>query len=132
MMAANPTAGAGILVVEDETMLLLVIAETLREAGFEVWEASDGDAALEILNRQPDVDLLITDIKMPGMNGYQVADASLRLRPDLKVLFMTGYAQEPIPQNVKQAGIPVLHKPFDFNKLPQIAKNLVDGSAPSA
>lgn len=113
-------------------MLLLVIAETLREAGFEVWEASDGDAALDILKQQPHIDLLITDIKMPGMNGYQVADASLRLRPGLKVLFMTGYAQEPIPLNVKQAGIPVLHKPFDFNKLPQIARSLVHGAAPTA
>ena len=131
-MAADGIAGGGILVVEDETMLLLVVAETLRDAGFDVWEASDGNAALEILNGQAPIDLLITDIKMPGMNGYQVAEASLRLRPGLKVLFMTGYAQEPIPQSVKQAGIPVLYKPFDFNKLPQIAGNLVHGAAPSA
>jgi CheY-like chemotaxis protein len=129
-MGTVAPSSAGILVVEDETMLLLVIGETLREAGFEVWEASDGEAALEILNGQPGIELLITDIKMPGMNGYQVADASLRLRPGLKVLFMTGYAQEPIPLTVKQAGIPVLYKPFDFNKLPQIASQLVEGSTP--
>ena len=114
-----------VLVVEDEPMLLMVVAETLRDAGYHVLEARNGEAALALLDEYPDIDLLITDIKMPGINGYQVAKKSLELRPKLKVLLMTGYAQDPIPKQVAELGIPILHKPFDFDALPELAKNIL-------
>jgi CheY-like chemotaxis protein len=106
-----------ILVVEDEPSLLMLVSETLRDAGFVVWEAGNGEMALEIIKEHPDIELLITDVKMPGMNGYQLADAGLALLPGLKVMLMTGYAQDPIPQKIAQAKIQVLYKPFDFDKL---------------
>jgi CheY-like chemotaxis protein len=114
-----------VLVVEDEVMLLMVVAETLRDAGYNVWEASNGELAVDILKSRPDIELLISDIKMPGMNGYQVADFGLSLRPDLKVLLMTGYAQDPLPQKMRELGIQVLRKPFDFDQLPGLAETIL-------
>jgi CheY-like chemotaxis protein len=115
-----------ILVVEDEPSLLMVVSETLRDAGYVVWEAGDGESALRIIKTHPDIELLITDVKMPGMNGYQLVDAGLALRPELKVMLMTGYAQDPIPKKIAQAGIQVLHKPFDFDKLPGFANRALE------
>ena len=117
----KPQIPPTVLVVEDEPALLMVVSETLRDAGFVVWEAGNGEIALGIIKTHPDIELLITDVKMPGMNGYQLVDAGLALRPELKVMLMTGYAQDPIPKKIAQAGIQVLHKPFDFDKLPGYA-----------
>lgn len=110
-----------VLVVEDEPMLLLVVAETLRDAGYEVWEAANANDALAILEAQKQIVLLLTDIKMPGMDGYQLAEASLQRRPDLKVMLMTGYSQAPLPKKMADMGIGVLQKPFDIDRLPERA-----------
>jgi CheY-like chemotaxis protein len=128
MMIANekPQASPAVLVVEDEPLLLMIVSETLRDAGYAVWEAGDGESALRIIEAKPEIDLLISDVKMPGLSGYQLVDASLTLRPDLKVLLMTGYAQEPIPKRITQAGIQVLYKPFDFDKLPDFAHEILE------
>jgi len=125
VVSENLQVQRAILVVEDEPSLLMVVSETLRDAGYLVWEAGDGEAALRIIKSHPDINLLLTDVKMPGMNGYQLVDAGLALRPDLKVALMTGYAQDPIPKKISQAGIQVLHKPFDFDKLPDFAHRLL-------
>ena len=122
----KPQIQSTILVVEDEPALLMVVSETLRDAGYVVWEAGDGEAALRIIKTHPDIELLITDVKMPGMSGYQLADAGLALRPELKVMLMTGYAQDPVPRKISQAGIQVLHKPFDFDKLPDFANRILE------
>jgi CheY-like chemotaxis protein len=122
----KPNDSPAILVVEDEPLLLMIVSETLRDAGYAVLEAGDGESALRIIEAEPDIDLLISDVKMPGLNGYQLVEASLTLRPDLKVLLMTGYAQEPIPKRMTQAGIRVLHKPFDFDKLPDFAHEILE------
>jgi CheY-like chemotaxis protein len=114
-----------VLVAEDEAMLRLVAVETLSDAGFRVFDAGDGNAGLKILQAEPRIDLLISDIKMPGMNGYELAEAGLALRPGLKVLLMTGYAQEPLPEKIRAAGAQVIYKPFDFDKLSALAKELV-------
>jgi CheY-like chemotaxis protein len=115
-----------ILVVEDEPLLLMIVSETLRDAGYHVWEAGDAEAALGIIKAEPDIDLLISDVKMPGLSGYQLVDASLSLRPGLKVMLMTGYAQDPVPNRIIQAGIQVLYKPFDFDKLPDFAHEILE------
>ena len=122
----KPQVQATVLVVEDESLLLMVVSETLRDAGYAVWEAGDGESALRIIKAEPEIDLLITDVRMPGMNGYQLVDAGLALRPELKVMLMTGYAQDPIPRKISQAGIQVLHKPFDFDKLPDFANRVLE------
>jgi CheY-like chemotaxis protein len=114
-----------ILIAEDEAMVRMVEAETLRDAGFEIREARDGASALEILKSDAKVDLLITDIKMPGMNGYQLVEAGTQLRPGLKVILITGYAQDPLPADLAHAGIKVIYKPFDIDVLPQLAKQVL-------
>ena len=81
------------LVVEDEPLVRLLIIDVLEELGYKALEASDGPAGLRILQSPQRIDLLITDIGLPGLNGRQVADAARVTRPDLKVLFMTGYAE---------------------------------------
>lgn len=114
-----------VLLAEDEAMLRFVAVETLSDAGFQVFDAVDGSAGLKILESDTRIDILISDIKMPGLNGYQLAEAGLALRPGLKVLLMTGYAQEPIPEKIKRAGARVIYKPFDFDALSSLAQELL-------
>jgi len=120
--ANHPT----IVVVDDEPLLLMIVAETLRDAGYNVREAGTSDLAVSILNEPGPVDLLISDIKMPGLNGYQVVDLGMSVRPKLRVLLMTGYAQDPLPKRMADAGVQVLHKPFDFDTLPQVVRHILD------
>ena len=121
----TPQQMPAVLVVEDEPMLLLVVAETLRDAGYEVWEAVNAHDALAILDAQPEIVLLLTDIKMPGMDGYQLAEASLARKPELKVMLMTGYSQTPLPKKMADMGIGVLQKPFDIDRLPERAAEIL-------
>ena len=92
-----------LLLAEDEAMLRVIAVEMLEDAGFEVFEAADGVEALELLKAHPEISLLVSDIKMPRMDGYALAEAGLALRPELKILLMTGYAQEP-PPALSEAG----------------------------
>ena len=106
-----------VLVVEDEPLLRRVVRATLLHEGFTVIEAGDGNEGLEILRSEQPIDVLLTDVKMPGLNGYQLAEASLSLRPEMGVMLMTGYADEAVPDALREASIPVLRKPFDFASL---------------
>ncbi|MGH6870400.1 MAG: response regulator [Rhizomicrobium sp.] len=119
---SNP---ATVLIAEDEMMLRDVAAETLRDEGFVVFEAGDGMEALTVLREHPEIQLMISDIKMPRLGGYELAEAALSLRPALKIVLMTGYTQDPSPAFVQQAGIPTLHKPFELNRLSRIAGELL-------
>lgn len=114
-----------VLLAEDEFMLRIVAVEVLTDAGYQVLEAADGDAALALLKKNEGIDLLISDIKMPGLNGYQLAEAGIALRPKLKVMLMTGYTQEPIPAKMAASGVKVLYKPFDIDQLPLLAGELL-------
>jgi len=115
-----------ILLAEDETMLRMVMADTLRDAGYEISEAKDGADALAVLESGAAIDLLIADIRMPRMDGYQLTIRALERNPQLKVLLVTGYASEPLPERLRALKVPVLHKPFDFDKLVEIVKSLLD------
>jgi len=112
-MTRTPT----ILIAEDEALLRLVAVEALRDAGYNVLEAGDGNEGLAVLGTKEQIDLLVTDIKMPGLNGYQLAEAGLQLRPDMKIVLMTGYSDERVPEAIAQATIKVFHKPFNFDDL---------------
>lgn len=114
-----------VLIADDEAMLRIVAAETLEDAGFSVSEAGDGSSALAILQADPSIELLVSDIKMPGMNGIELAEAGLKLRPELKVLLMTAYATETLPDSLRARGLEILRKPFDLNQLSARALNLV-------
>jgi CheY-like chemotaxis protein len=109
-----------ILVAEDEAMLRLIAVEMLQDHGFEVFEAADGAEALDMLKSNPQIALLVSDIKMPRMDGYALVEAGLAVRPELKVLLMTGYSQEP-PPAILQRDIQVLRKPFNLERLCALA-----------
>ena len=113
-----------ILVAEDEAMLRVIAVEMLEDAGFQVFEAGDGAEALELLKAHPQIALLVSDIKMPRMDGYALVEAGLAFRPDLKVLLMTGYAQSPPPQVMKARDIQILHKPFNLERLCVLAAEM--------
>ena len=120
-----------ILIAEDEAMLRIVAVEALKDEGFTVFEAGDGVSALEELRSHPEIELLISDIKMPRLGGYGLAKDALELRPDLKVLFMTGYSTESPPEFVRARAIKTLQKPFNVVQLSHAAKTML-GVAPGA
>src|SRR5258707_14250107 len=110
------SAKTPILVAEDEAMLRIIAVEMLEDAGFQVFEAGDGAEALELLKANPQIALLVSDVKMPRMDGYALVEAGLALRPDLKGVMMTGYGQKP-PQMLMARDIQFLHKPFNLERL---------------
>ena len=113
-----------ILVAEDEAMLRLIAVEMLQDAGFEVYEAADGAEALDLLKANPGIALLVSDIKMPRMDGYALVEAGLAFRPELKVLLMTGYSQEPPPTIQKIRDLQILRKPFNLERLCTLAAEM--------
>jgi len=113
-----------VLVVDDEIALLAIITEVLQESGYTVLSAHDGPAGLAIIASDRPIDMLITDILLPkGMNGREVAEAALRLRPYLKVLYMTGYAGSILDGAGSTADI--MTKPFDLLRLPDRIRDLI-------
>jgi CheY-like chemotaxis protein len=106
-----------ILLAEDEAMLRIIAVEMLDDAGFQVFEAADGVEALELLRANPQIALLVSDIKMPRMDGYALVEAGIQFKPDLKVLLMTGYSQDPPAHLLKAAAVQILHKPFSLERL---------------
>lgn len=122
MQTARPVH---ILVAEDEAILRMMAVEVLSDAGHVVIDAANGTEGLEMLKAHPEVELLISDIRMPGMNGFELAEAGMGLKPHLKVLFMTGYSQEPMPGELAKAGIEFLYKPFDLETLPKTVERLL-------
>lgn len=128
--ASAATGMATILIVEDEALVRMLAAETLRDEGYNVLEQGDGSTALTMLRSDPGIDLLITDVKLPGMDGYQLAEAALGHRPGLKVLLMTGYAQ-PAPDRLAAAKVQVLHKPYTMRDLTSLTRACLDREASS-
>ena len=114
----NPE-GLAVLVVDDEATVRALVGEILGESGFRVIEAVDGAAGLRVLESSERIDLLITDVGLPGgINGRQVADAGRALRPTLKVLFITGYAENAVVGNGHlDPGMQILTKPFTMDAL---------------
>ena len=106
-------AGETVLVVEDEPVVRGLIVEVLGELGYATLEAGDGPAGLDILQSRRRIDLLVTDIGLPGLNGRQVADAARLLRPALRILFMTGYAENAaLASGFLEPGMAMITKPF--------------------
>jgi len=119
-------SGETILVVEDEPVVRGVIVETLQEQGYRILQANDGPTGLRILNQNGRVDLLLTDVGLPGMNGRELADYARDMRPDLKILFITGYAQNAAgASGFLKPGMEMITKPFDVNKLSQRVRDMV-------
>lgn len=117
--AAHSHAGKTVLVVDDEPTVRMLVVDALTELGYACLEASDGAAGLRTLQAGRQVDLLITDVGLPGgLNGRQVADGARAVLPDLKVLFITGYAENAVLNHGHiQHGMEVLTKPFAVGDL---------------
>jgi PAS domain S-box-containing protein len=127
--ARRVEGGQTVLVVDDEPIVRMLVSEVLKDAGYIVIEAADGAAALKVLQSNARVDLLVTDVGLPGgMNGRQVAEAARVLRPSLKVLFITGYAENSVlgPGQL-DAGMHILNKPFSMEAITGRVKELTSG-----
>jgi CheY-like chemotaxis protein len=106
--------GETVLVVEDEVSVRLILTEELGDNGYNVIEASDGPSALRVLQSDARIDLLITDLGLPGgLNGRQIADAARDVRPSLRILFITGFAENAsIANGHLDSSMEVITKPF--------------------
>ncbi len=120
--------GEQLLVVEDEEGIREILSEELGELGYAVTAVANGTAAIAILQSQQRIDLLITDVGLPGgVNGRQVADAGRISRPELKVLFMTGYAENAAVRNgLVERGMAVVTKPFDIDAMALKIREMLD------
>ncbi|MCI0756102.1 hybrid sensor histidine kinase/response regulator [Teichococcus vastitatis] len=130
-----PPSGAGrtVLVVDDETTVRLLVTEVLHDLGYTILEAGDSEGGLRLLQSDVSIDLLVTDVGLPGgMNGRQMADAARSVRPGLRVLFITGYApNDDISRIQMEPGMHVLSKPFALEALTtQIASILSEERRP--
>ncbi|ABD05423.1 PAS/PAC sensor hybrid histidine kinase [Rhodopseudomonas palustris HaA2] len=115
---ADAARGETVLVVEDEAVVRAVIVEMLRDQGYRVLEAVDGPSGLAMLQGDEPIDLLLSDIGLPGLNGRQLADYARLHRPDIGVLLMTGYAESAaMTDGIREAGIELITKPFDHGDL---------------
>jgi PAS domain S-box-containing protein len=120
-------AGETILVVDDEPTVRLLVTDVLEDLGYTVIEAADGAAGLKVLQSDVRLDLLVSDVGLPGgMNGRQMADAGRELRPGLRVLFITGYAENALLSGGQLAeGLSVLTKPFAVDALTSRVRELL-------
>lgn len=127
---ALPRGEETVLVVEDDPDVRSFVANALRGLGYDVLEADDGPQVLSILDGMPDIDLLVSDVVLPGgMNGLQIAEAIRKLRPRIKVLFTSGYAQSAIVHHGRlDEGIELLTKPFTREALARRVREVLDAA----
>jgi CheY-like chemotaxis protein len=118
-----------VLVVEDNPGVREYSAEILRDLGYTIIEAEDGPAALRQIERNEAVDLLFTDIGLPGMNGRELAEAALRRRPKLKVLYTTAYAKNAVVHHGRlDPGVQLIPKPFTHADLASKIRTVMDSN----
>ncbi|MGY2440140.1 PAS domain-containing protein [Pseudomonas sp. SDO52101_S400] len=116
----TPTVATGenVVVVEDDPAVRMLVMDLLKELGYRAHESEDAKSALPLLESDLRVDLLVTDVGLPGMNGRQMAEIARQHRPGLKVLFMTGYAQKAAErQGFLEDGMDMVAKPFSIELL---------------
>ena len=134
----TPVVAAGesrevILVVEDDDGVRAYTTESLRELGFSVLEASDAPSGLRLLERHPEIRLLFTDVGLPGMNGRELAEIARASRPQLPILFTTGYARNAIVhQGRLDPGVELITKPFTVAQLGVRLREILDSNVPLA
>jgi signal transduction histidine kinase len=124
---ARSQSGECILVVEDDADVRAYVAETLGGLGYDVLEAGGGDDALRLMDEYKGIGLLLTDVVMPGMNGRKLAEQARQRKPDLKVLFMTGYSRNAIVhQGRLDAGVDLVQKPLNSAQLAATVRKVLD------
>jgi CheY-like chemotaxis protein len=118
-----------VLVIDDEPMVRMLIKDVLEEVGYEVVDVADAPAGLKLLQSASRIDLLVTDVGLPGgMSGLQLAEAGRQARPDLKVLFVTGYAQTTMAgADSVESTTQMIGKPFNFETLQNKVREMIGG-----
>ena len=130
--AANPAllpfanAGETVLIVEDDPAVRVLVSAVLKELGYGFVEAGDADTAVPIIQSDQRIDLLISDVGLPGMNGRQLAEIGRQIRPELKVLFITGYAEHAaVRGGFLDPGMQLITKPFTFDLLTAKVREMI-------
>ena len=127
MTAGLPRGSETILLVEDDDAVREYGAGAVTHLGYTVLQAGEAAAALALIEAHPEIALLFTDVGLPGMNGRRLADAALRQRPDLKVVYTTAYARNAIVHHgVLDAGVHLLPKPFTMAALARMLRHVLD------
>ncbi len=128
----NPTllpsakAGETVLIIEDDPAVRVLVSQVLSELGYAFVEAADANSALPIIESSQRIDLLISDVGLPGMNGRQLAEIGRQMRPDLKVLFITGYAEHAaVRGGFLDPGMQLITKPFTFELLTAKVREMI-------
>lgn len=126
--ASQAGGGQTVMVVDDEALIRMLAVEELEDLGYSVLEAGDAPSALKILNATPTISLLVTDVGLPGgMNGRQLAEAARVAKPDLEVLFITGYAENAVLNHGHlEQGMHVITKPFQMDAFARRVKSLIE------
>lgn len=119
-------AGETVVLVEDDPAVRMLVLNVLGELGYHAHEAEDAKTALPLLESDLRVDLLVTDVGLPGMNGRQLAEIARQYRPELKVLFMTGYAEKALErQGFLEEGMDMVAKPFSIDMLANKIRTMI-------
>ena len=134
LLAAAAAANGVVLLVEDEPDVQMIVRETLSDLDYIILSAESGQAGLDIVASGVRIDLLLTDVGLPGgMNGRQLADAARKQRPGLKVLFITGYTENAVASDGwMQEGMQVMTKPFALNTLAAKVQSILSGIHPTS
>ena len=120
--------GETILIVEDDPAVRALVSQVLSELGYGYLEAGDAVGAVPILESGQRIDLMISDVGLPGMNGRQLADIGRQMRPQLKVLFITGYAENAGTRaGFLEDGMQMITKPFAFDQLTTKVREMIEG-----
>jgi CheY-like chemotaxis protein len=120
--------GETVLVVEDDPTVRLLMVDVLDELGYRHLEAPDGATAVPILRSRQRIDLLVTDVGLPNMNGRQLAEIARAARPGLRVLFVTGYAERAaVRHGLLEPGMEMLTKPFALDALAMKVREMIEG-----
>ncbi|WP_408003369.1 response regulator [Pseudomonas mediterranea] len=123
---APAQAGETVLIVEDDPAVRVLVSSVLEELGYTFLEASDANGAVPILQSGQRIDLLISDVGLPGMNGRQLAEVGRQIRPDLRVLFITGYAEHAaVRGGFLDPGMQMITKPFTFDLLTAKVREMI-------
>jgi signal transduction histidine kinase/ActR/RegA family two-component response regulator len=137
--AVNPAllpfadAGETVLIVEDDPAVRVLVCAVLKELGYAYVEAGDANTAVPIIESDQRIDLMISDVGLPGMNGRQLAEIGRQIRPELKVLFITGYAEHAaVRGGFLDPGMQLITKPFTFDLLTAKVREMIRSDATTA
>jgi two-component system cell cycle sensor histidine kinase/response regulator CckA len=129
----SETQAKTILVVDDEPEIRKLVTAMLTRSGYRVLTADSGENAVRLFRNNPGVDLLLTDVVAPGMSGPMIADQIAQLRPDIKVVFMSGYDGTQVVQKyVVERGYSLLIKPFTMDQLSAMVSDVLNRTAAAA